>query len=133
MDVSVEEGGVLAGRLVYAPTSSVKHLRRPGRTIERSLENPCRQNDVVLGGVVVRVHRRGGHAPPTDRRGRKLLQRDISECLRRSAESGQECCRQPGGSALAGAPPDHPQLTGSCREASSAGPQSLAQRSCSTA
>lgn len=76
MDVSVDAGGVLAGRLLHASTSRVKHLRRPGRTIERSLENPCRQSDVVLGGVVVCVHSRGGHAPPAERRGTKLIQSD---------------------------------------------------------
>ena len=36
----------------------------PRTAVEGRLEDPCRQNHLILGGVVVSVHRGRGHAPP---------------------------------------------------------------------
>lgn len=143
-------------------SSSVEHLRRPRTTVEGSLKNSCRQNDVVLRGVVVRVHSRRGHAPSTKIKATKLLRTTVNPqlFLRITSASGRQRCCQVGGKSKhrlisseehlwmcaelsqdgsvpgrAGASSLSTQaaLTGFCREVSSAGPQSLGPRSCSTA
>lgn len=45
--------------------SNVEDLLQPCSTIERSLKNSCRQNHLILGWVVICIHGRRGHAPPT--------------------------------------------------------------------
>lgn len=64
-ELSVSDKGQGSSRAVAA---QVKHSRRPRTAVEGSLENSCRQDDVILGGVVVRVHSGRGHAPSTKER-----------------------------------------------------------------
>lgn len=54
----------------------VEHLRRPRATVERSLKNSCRQNDVILRGVVIGVHSGGGHAPSAKTKGTQFNEND---------------------------------------------------------
>lgn len=133
------------------------HLRRPRATVERSLKDSCRQNHVVLRGIVIGVHGRRGHAPSAEK---IEEEQTVNPQLLQSSNSALYWAGQvTAGSTKSSAdlyllyllrnvcvllsqkrvaittycPTSKTQLTGFCREASSAGPLSPGLRSCSTA